>query len=137
MNFDELNEIVSKQANVRLCPICGTPYKQYHSRQKTCGSSECKKMHHSQWIKDYRRKQFEEHPDEFRAYRREMERKCRQRKKDKERMSRNYDKLEAFWSRNTERHVETDGLEYGKKQAERTLAQGPKIDVSGFEKRDK
>jgi hypothetical protein len=47
--------------------------------------------------------------------------------------------MQSYWERQIdvkERKLD-GGLDYGKKQVEKTLAQVPKIDVSGFEKRDK
>lgn len=137
MNFDELNEIVAKEAGVSICPICGTPFKKFHSRQKTCGSDECKRAWHNQYYNERRRRLLAENPEEFRAYRREAERKYRRKKRSAEMADDNYKKLEDYWLNRAERRIETDGLEYGKKQAERTLASVPKIDVSGFKKENK
>lgn len=137
MNFDVLDEIIKRQADVHICAVCGTPFRPYHSRQKTCGSEECKHLWHTDYYNARRRKRLAEDPEAFRAERREAERKCRRKKKEKEVMGRNYDKLEEYWQRRANSRVETDGLEYGKRQVERTLAQVPKIDVSGFERRDK
>ena len=54
-------------------------------------------------------------------------------------MRRNYNSLEDYWTRQAaeEDRVLDGGVEYGKKQVEKTLAQVPKIDTSGFEKREK
>ena len=137
MNFDDLNDIVAKEAGVNICPICGVPYEKYHSRQKTCGTDECKKRWHNNYYNDRRRRLLAEHPDEFRRYRREAERKTRRKKKEAELMQRNYKKMQSYWERQIdvkERKLD-GGLDYGKKQVEKTLAQVPKIDVSGFEKR--
>ena len=135
MNFDLLNEIIAKEAGVNICPICGIPYEKYHSRQKTCGTEECKRLWHNRGVEERRRKMLAENPEEFRAYRREAEKKTRRKKKEKEMLRKNYKKMQSYWERQLDKERRTDGgLDYGKKQVEKTLAQVSKIDVSGFEK---
>lgn len=139
MNFDELNAIIAKEAGINICPICGVPFDKYHSRQKTCGSAECKRLWHNKYFRDRRKRLLTEDPEAFRAYRREAEKKTRRKKKEKERMRRNYKKMQSYWERQIdvkERKLD-GGLDYGKKQVEKTLAQVPKIDTNGFEKREK
>ncbi len=138
MNFDELNKIVAEKAGLHICPICGIPFSPYHSRQKTCGTDNCKRLYHNKYCDSRRRMNLSEHPEEFRAYRREAERKYRRKKREKEAMARNYDKLEAYWEKQGELKAQLldGGLDYGKRQVEKTLAQVPKIDVSGFERRE-
>lgn len=139
MNFDELNKIVAKEAGVNICPICGTPFGKYHSRQKTCGTEECKRLWRNKYYDERRRRLLKECPEEFRRYRREAEKKTRKKKRERELMQRNYKKMQSYWERQIdvkERKLD-GGLDYGKKQVEKTLAQVPKIDVSGFEKGDK
>ena len=135
MNFDELNAIIAEEAGVNICPICGIPYEPYHSRQKTCGADECKRLYHNRCLEERRRKMLAETPDEFRAYRREAQRKSRQKKRNAKVADNNYKKLESYWINRQERRIETDGLEYGKKQVERTLAAIPKIDTRIGEKK--
>ena len=137
MNFDELNEIIAREAGINICPICGTPFDKYHSRQKTCGTDECKRLWRNKYFDERRRRLLAENPEEFRRYRREAEKKTRRKKKEKERMRRNYKKMQSYWERQIdvkERKID-GGLDYGKKQVEKTLEQVPKIDVSGFERR--
>lgn len=137
MNFNTLNEIIEKEAGVSICPICGIPYEKYHRNQKTCGTDECKRLWHNRYQEERRRKMLAEKPDEFREYRREAQRKTRQKKRKAKVVDGNYQKLENYWIDKANRRIETDGLEYGKKQMERTLADIPKIDVSGFGKDEK
>lgn len=139
MNFKVLDEIVAKHTNndVHFCAICGTPFRPYHSRQKTCGTEECKRQWSNIRYSKRRKRLLEKDPEAFRAYRREAERKSRQKKRDAEVAGRNYKKLEEYWIDKNDRVIETDGLEYGKKQVEKTLAQVPKIDVTGFKKGEK
>lgn len=137
MNFDELNAIIEREAGVSICPVCGVPFDKYHSRQKTCGSDECKRMWHNKYFRDRRKRMLAEDPEAFRAYRREAEKKTRRKKKEKERMRRNYKKMQSYWERQIdvkERKLD-GGLDYGKKQVEKTLAQVPKIDVNIGEKK--
>jgi len=138
MNFDELNKIVAAEAGLHICPICGTPFTPYHSRQKTCGADNCKRLYHNKYCDSRRRKSLEEAPEAFREYRRNAERKYRKKKKGREAMARNYDKLEEYWEKQgkLKEQILDGGLNYGKRQAEKTLALVPKIDVSGFERRE-
>ena len=138
MNFDELNEIIAREAGINICPICGTPFEKYHSRQKTCGTDECKRLWRNKYFDERRRRLLAENPEEFRAYRREAERKTRRKKRNKEAMRRNYKKMQSYWERqiDVKEHRIDGGLDYGKKQVEKTLEQVPKIDISGFEKRE-
>lgn len=136
MNFDELNEIIAREAGINICPICGTPFEKYHSRQKTCGTNECKRLWRNRYFEERRRRMLAENPEEFRAYRREAERKTRRKKRNEEVMRRNYKKMQSYWERQIdvkERKID-GGLDYGKKQVEKTLEQVPKIDTSGFKK---
>ena len=137
MNFDELNEIIAREAGINICPICGTPFEKYHSRQKTCGTDECKRLWRNKYFDERRRRLLAENPEEFRAYRREAERKTRRKKRNKEAMRRNYKKMQSYWERqiDVKEHRIDGGLDYGKKQVEKTLEQVPKIDISGFEKK--
>ena len=136
MNFDQLNDIIAKEAGINICPICGVPYEKYHSRQKTCGAEECKRLWRCRYFDERRRRMLAENPEEFRRYRREAEKKTRHKKREQELMRRNYKKMQSYWERQIdvkERKLD-GGLEYGKKQVEKTLAQVPKIDVSEFMK---
>ena len=137
MNFDELNAIIAKEAGINICPICGVPFDKYHSRQKTCGSAECKRLWHNKYFNDRRKRMLAENPEEFRRYRREAEKKTRRKKREKERMRRNYKKMQSYWERqiDVKEHKIDGGLDYGKKQVEKTLAQVPKIDVNIGEKK--
>lgn len=139
MNFDELNAIIVKETGVKICPICGVPFEGYHRRQKTCGTDECKRLYHNQYLREKRVQWMTEDIAGFREYRRVAQRKSRRKKKETELMQRNYKKMQSYWERQIdvkERKLD-GGLDYGKKQVEKTLAQVPKIDVSGFEKGDK
>lgn len=137
MNFDELSKIVAEEAGVDICPICGVPYKKRHPSQKTCATEECKRQWRRDYYKDNRKKRIKEDAEAFREYRREAMRKYRHKKRNVEIADGNLAKMQDYWERQSKRHVETDGIDYGKRQMERTLAQVPKIDVSGFGKERK
>ena len=135
MNFDELNAIIEREAGVSICPVCGVPFDKYHSRQKTCGSDECKRMWHNKYFRDRRKRLLAEDPEAFRAYRREAQRKTRQKKRKAKVAEATYEKLATYWVNKHDRVLETGGHEYGKKQVEKTLAQVPKIDTRIGEKK--
>ena len=137
MNFDELNKIVAEEAGVHICPICQTPFEPINKRQKTCGVKECQRLYKNQYLRERRRRLMEEDIDAWRKYQADAQRKSRRKKKALEVIDTNLQKLQNYWDAQQEKHIETDGLEYGKKQAERTLAKVPKIDVSGFKRSDK
>lgn len=134
MDFKVLDEIIAKNSMVHICPVCGTPFREYHSRQKTCGTEECKRMWRNSYYEKRRRTKLAEDPEGFRAYRREAEKKTREKKKETEMMRRNYKKMQSYWERQLDAKLKMeekeDGREYGKKQVEKTLAQVPKIDVN-------
>lgn len=134
MNFDELNEIISKEASVDICPICGIPFKKRNARQKTCATEECKRLHKNNYLRDRRKRLMEEDIDAFRRYRAEAQKKSRHKKRARELAEENLCDEQRYWSKRSVRHIETDGIEYGKKQMERTLAKIPKVDVEGFMK---
>lgn len=137
MNFDELNEIVAKEAGVNICPICGTPFERRRTAQKTCGTDECKRLYKNNYLRERRKRLMEEDIEAYRKHRREAQRKSRRKQRELELADKNYEKMQEYWEKQAERHVETDGIDYGKKQMERTLAMIPKIDVSGFGKEQK
>lgn len=137
MNFDELNAIVAKEAGVHICPICSVPFEPRHKRQKTCGTKECQRLYKNRYLKERRKRLMEEDIDAYREYRADAQRKFRQKKKALEVIDTNLERLQNYWDKQQTKHIETDGLEYGKKQAERTLADVPKIDITGFERKPK
>lgn len=137
MNFDELNRIVAEEAGVHICPICSVPFDPRHKTQKTCGAKECQRLYKNRYLKKRRERLMEEDIDAWRECRADEQRKSRRKKKALEVIDTNLERLQNYWDAQQEKHIETDGLEYGKKQKERTLAQVPKIDLSGFERSEK
>lgn len=134
MNISELEKIIEEQTGNKSCPICSTPFKPRHSRQKTCGSPECKRLFHNQYLRERARRLKAEDKEAFNRYHATAQRQSRNRKKMREQSERNYAKLQEHWERVAEfdKTVAEHGLDYGKRQAEKTLASVPKIDVEAF-----
>lgn len=134
MNFSELDKII-QDAGISICPICGTPFDKRHYRQQTCGSRECKTLWKNKYLKERRERLKSEDPDAYRERNAEAQRKSRRNKKRKQRIEENLNRMERYWE--TQTHVTAitdDGIYYGKRQMEKTLALVPKIDVEGFRK---
>lgn len=132
MNFDELSEILLKEAGINTCPICGTPFDKRYKQQKTCGNDECRRKYKSKYLRERRERLIAEDREAFNKYHAEAQRKSRNKKKGKENFEQALDKIEEYWTEVKERRdapVE-DGLNYGKRQMEKTLAMIPKIDVN-------
>ena len=130
MNFDELDAIIEANTDASVCPICGTPYRKYHRRQRTCGTDECKNKWRSIYYKARKMRMREEDIDAFRKQHAEAQRRCRQKKKRTASLDESYQALEEYWGKKHNDNIV--GLDYGKRQAEKTLASVPKIDVEGF-----
>ena len=126
MNFDELNKMVSEAAGVNICPICGCPFKKYNLQQATCGDKECKRLYKNNYLKEWRKKRVKEDPDGFREYRRKHRHK---KGKSVKAIDNDLAELQEYWSGVEEKDRRISGDDYGKKQAEKTLAQVPKINV--------
>lgn len=138
MNYDELNEIVAKEAGVSICPICGIPFTKYHSRQVTCASSECKKAHRAIYLKKRTERLQEEDIDLFRQKRNEAQKRYRRKQKKLKTADDNLKKAQDYWARR-EQSLQTespDGRGYAEEQIRKTLSQVPKIDVK-LERRNK
>lgn len=137
MNLSELEKIIEEQTGLNICPICGTPFNPYHSRQKTCGSSECKRLQHNLYLQERRRQMREENIEEFNRYHAAANKKWRKKQKFLEEL----DELQEFCREQTilidTVNLGVTGIDYGKRQAEKTLASVTKIDVEGFMKERK
>lgn len=137
MNFDELNKIVAESAGVSICEICGTPFTPYHSRQKTCGTEECKKQNK----KEYMRTRFEladkETEERLRRSHAEANKKWREKKRRAKEREEQLDELHERWKKQADfdEYIRKHGHEYGKLQMQKTLALVPKIDVNIVGKR--
>lgn len=130
MNIKELEAALAEKG-LTICPICGTPFKPYHSNQKSCASPECKQALKRERAREWREKKKAEDIIAWRAYRAEATRKTRHKKRSVERAEERLEKLEEYTKRIEEQDKRLeDGINYGKRQAEKTLAQVPKIDVN-------
>lgn len=139
MNLNSIEQVLAAETNLRICPICGTPYKPYHSRQKSCGAPECKREVHNAYCRARRKRLLEERPDEFRAYRAKAMRKYRAKLKDIEDREKELSRLSEQWKKQQEfdEYITAHGHEYGKLSAQKTLEKVPKIDVNLGGEKDK
>ena len=132
MDLNSIEQVLAAETNLRICPICGTPYKPYHSRQKSCGSPECKREVHNAYCRARRKKLMEEHPEEFRAYRAKAMRKYRAKLKGIEDREKELSRLSEQWKKQQkfDEYITAHGHEYGKLSAQKILEKVPKIDVN-------
>lgn len=139
MNIEELNKIIAEETGVSICPICQVPFTPRHSRQITCGSEECRKVHRAEYLKQRTARLREEDIDLFRQKHNEAQRKHRRKKKGLIVADENLKRAQEYWERREAQQylAISDGKEYAERQVANTLAKVPKIDVSGFRKGDK
>lgn len=139
MGLNEIQKALEAEAGISVCPICGTPYKAYNSRQKTCGAPSCQKIQHSKdTLKNNEIKKAKD-PEGYRANKREIMRRYRQKKKALQTRERQLKELSDNWEKRLDfdKKVSDYGIEYGKRSAEKVLANVPKIDVGAYKKGDK
>lgn len=132
MNLEELERIIKDDTGITICPVCGTPYEQYHSRQRTCGTDECKRLWKNKYLRERRSRLISEDKEAFNRYHANAQRKSRQKKKRLEEVDEDLRKAQEYWERREERlRVESpDGKSYAERQIADTLAKVPKIDVN-------
>lgn len=137
MDVDKLISILSETNGNKFCPYCGTPFKPHHSRQKTCGAPECKQLCHNEYMRERRQRQREEDLEGWRAKHREEIKKWRAKKRKRIDRDKQLKELSESWQKQDEfdKFVSEHGMDYGKIQAQKTLSQVPKIDVSMGEKK--
>lgn len=125
MSISELGKLIAEETGNQTCPICGTPFKPMNGYQKTCGHYECQR----QWRKIYKKEYGERMKDdeEYKKRRAEQQRKYRSKKKAVKERDKQLEKIAERWERQKDFE---DGIHYGKRQMEKTLAMVPKIDVS-------
>lgn len=126
MQIEELTKILTEEAGLHICPICATPFSPYNSRQKTCGSPECKREYHKKYVAENNKKQRRENPEEIKKKNRNAMRKYRSKQKRLEL----FEEAEKYWEEREKVNERITGLDYGKRSAEKTLAKVPKIDVN-------
>ena len=136
MDLNEIESILQSESKLKVCPICGTPFKPYHSRQKTCGSEECKNASKSESVKKRSSEKKAENPEEYKKSRRNAMRRYRRKRQALKIRESQLKELSEQWERqlNFDRKVSEYGLEYGKQSAEKVLATVPKIDVNIHER---
>ena len=122
MNFDELGAIIAEQTGLKICVVCGTPFKPYNSRQLTCGTEECRRERKNVQMRDKEKSEEEK----------ERHRKWREKQRRNKRKEEEYDKIIERTQRQIEfdNYIREHGHEYGKLQMQKTLALVPKIDVN-------
>lgn len=138
MNLSKIEKILQDDAGLRVCPICGNPYKPYHRRQRTCGEQDCKREYHNEQMKARQAREMAENPEEFRANKRKHARRYAKKQSALRAREAQLRDLSERWEKQSEfdRKVSEYGLNYGQVQAEKTLAQVPKIDVTIGDKED-
>lgn len=134
MNFDELNEIVAKQAGVAVCQICGIPFYKRDARQKTCGADECKRQLKNQYLRERRLRLIAEDKELFNYRHAEAQRKSRHKKRAQQ-IARENAESDTISVEDIERLeslfvMRTPADEYAERQKAKTLASIPKIDVN-------
>lgn len=130
MNFDELSKIVAEETGQKVCVICGMPYTPRSTRQKTCGNEGCKHAWKKQYQLERMRRLREEDPDEWRRYHREAQKRSRDKHRHIDSVDTRYRQIEERYKRIEESNKNVTGIDYGKRQAAKTLASIPKIDVN-------
>lgn len=125
-------EKLFEEKGIKTCPICGMPFEPYHSRQRTCGSDECRRTWKNAYTRERSRAFRENDREGWRRYHREAQRKYRHKKKAAEEREAQLEDIHNEWVRkqNFDLFVTEHGHEYGKLSAEKVLAQVPKINVN-------
>lgn len=134
MKLDEIEIALQKESGLKMCVICGMPFRPYHSRQKTCGSAECKRAHHINCVIARTERIKRERPNEYKAFRRECSRRARAKKKALKARETQLKALAERWEKQKEfdDKISKYGIEYGKRSAEKVLSTVQKIDVEAF-----
>lgn len=132
MDLKSIEQVLAEEKNLRICPVCGTPYKPYHSRQRSCGAPDCKRELHNEYVRDRAKRLKAKDPEAYRGYRAKAMRKYRAKLKEKDRREEELKELAERWKRQQkfDEYVSVHGHEYGKLSAEKVLAKVPKIDVT-------
>lgn len=132
MDLTKLEKILSDESGNKFCPICATPFKPRNSRQKTCGSAECKRQYHNEYVRQYKKQQREEFPEFVREQSRLAMRKMRARRKALEERDDDLGRQLEYWEKRKEfeQKIAAYGDKYGEVSAQKTLEKIPKIDTS-------
>lgn len=132
MNLEQLKNRIAEQDGLRICPICGLPFKPYRQNQKTCAEAACQKQYHKRYVAEYNRRRREENPEVVREYNKVKMRKYRQKQRDLENRRRQLEQMSDQWQRQQDfdDKVKEYGDKYGDVQTQKILASVPKIDLS-------
>jgi len=132
VTLQSLGDILLSEAGIHTCPICGCPFTPYHSRQKTCGTKECKAAWHNEYVKARARRMRIEDQENFRKIHAETQRRYRAKQRALQKREDSLKDVNDHWERQAEfdRKIAEYGHEYGKRSAEKVLATVPKIDVT-------
>lgn len=132
MDLKNIESVLQSNTELKICPICGIPYRPYHSRQKTCGNPECSKAHHNEAVKERNKKLKAEDPEGYSEKTRRASRKYRQKIRALNNREAQLKELSKQWEKQLDfdKKIADYGLDYGKRSAEKTLASVPKIDVN-------
>lgn len=132
MNLGEIEKIMSSHEGIHICPICSTPYKPRHSRQKTCGSESCKKAYHADYVKRKNEERMANNPEAVREYNKNVMRRYRKKQRAIDKRVATLDELEDRWKERAERdkRIAEYGDRYGEVSAQKVLETVPKIDVN-------
>ena len=129
MDLQKMQEMLSEQSGNKFCVICGTPFKPYRPKQKTCGAPECQKALHAEYMKDRAKRKKAEDIEAWRKYHREAQKKSRDKKRDRVKRDKQLKQLQDRWEKQAE-FDKMDKDNYGERQRQKTLESVPKIDVT-------
>lgn len=132
MDLYQLETILTEASDNKFCCICGTPFKPYNSRQKTCGAPACQKEQRAEYMRSRAKRLKEKDIEAWRKYHREAQAKSRAKKRERIKRDRELRRLQERWKKQADfdEMVKTDGINYGEKQKQKTLEMIPKIDVN-------
>ena len=130
MNFDDMSKLIAEKTGQSVCVVCGMPFKPRKKGQKTCGNEDCQREWRKKYQQERQRKLREEDPERWKAYHREAQKKSRNKHRNIDYVDAKYRSIEERYRIIEEKNKNITGVDYGKRQAERTLASVPKIDVN-------
>ena len=131
MDLNSITKILT-EAGCHVCPICGTPFKPYHSRQKTCATKECKRIYHKQYVQNRVKQLKEKDPEAWRKYHNKANKKWRDKQRKLKERDDELKEVQERWQKQKEfdKKVTEYGHEYGKRSAQKVLENVSKIDVN-------
>ena len=125
MGFEELEKVLEgMDKNVRYCEICHTPFKPKTCQQKCCSSAKCQAEKMRRYQKRYHEEHGEEMKEKYRDTKRAYQRKYREQRKSLRNLANELDQEIEKTDRQVafDNFVKEHGWEYGRLQAQKTLA---------------